>query len=138
MSLELRTFVRLLKQKDLKGAREWLDQRRSGLNPPDEFWKGYFLALQGMISAIETGAELSLIKRLLDGGYGREDIEKLIDQMRERLSPGFRPRDEQGFSTAWMEVLQEFLEKMNRHRSPDHEAPPPPTDPSQPIDRLGS
>lgn len=108
MALDLNPFVRLLKQKDLKGAHEWLEQNRGGINPSDEFGRGYFMALQGMVSALEVGGELSVMKRLLNGGYGREQVNKLIHEMRGRLSLKFIPRDEQGFNTAWVEVLQEF------------------------------
>jgi hypothetical protein len=108
MTLNISSFVRLLKQKDLKRAREWLDQNKDSLNPGDEFWRGYLLALQGMVSALELGGELSVIRRVLNGGYGREEIEKLIHDMKGRLSLKFRPKDEQGFNTAWIEVLQEF------------------------------
>ena len=108
MTLDLKPFVKLLKQKDLKKLREWLEQNKGGLNPNDEFGRGYFLALQGMISALEVGGELSVIKRVLNGGYGQEQVKKLINDMKGRLSLKFRPRDEQGFDTAWIEVLQEF------------------------------
>ena len=108
MTLDLKPFVKLLKQKDLKKLREWLEQNKGGLNSNDEFGRGYFLALQGMISALEVGGELSVIKRVLNGGYEQEQIKKLIYDMEGRLSLKFRPRDEQGFDTAWIEVLQEF------------------------------
>jgi hypothetical protein len=105
---DLKPFVKLLKQKDLKKVREWLEQNKGGLDPSDEFRKGYFLALNGMISALEVGGEMSVIKRILNGGYAQEQIEKLINDMKGRLSLKFRPRDEQGFDAAWIEVLQEF------------------------------
>jgi len=108
MALDLNPFVKLLKQKDLKRAREWLDQNRGGLNPSDEFERGYFMALQGMVSALEAGGELSVMKRLLNGGYGQEQINKLIHEMKGRLSLKFAPKDEQGFNTAWIEVIQEL------------------------------
>lgn len=108
MTLDLKPFVKLLKQKDLRKAREWLEQNKGGLNPADEFGRGYLLALQGMISALEVGGELSVIKRVMNGGYRQEQIEKLIHDKKGMLSLKFRPRDEQGFDTAWLEVLQEF------------------------------
>jgi hypothetical protein len=106
MALDLNPFVKLLKQKDLKRAREWLEQNKGSLNLGDEFARGYFIALQGMVSALETGEELSVMKRALNGGYKQEQINELIRDMKARLSLKFIPKDEQGFSTAWLEVLQ--------------------------------
>ncbi|MDI6642990.1 MAG: hypothetical protein QMD95_02945 [Candidatus Hodarchaeaceae archaeon] len=111
MSLELKPFVRALTQKDPKKAREWLEQNKGNFNPANEFERGYLLALQGMVSALETGGELSLIKLLVNGSYGKERIETLIRETRARLSLKFRPKDEQGFDTAWVDVLQEFSEE---------------------------
>ncbi len=108
MTLDLKPFTKLLKQKDLKKAREWLEQNKGGLNLADESGRGYLLALQGMISALEAGGELSVMKRVVNGGYGQEQIEKLIHDTEGGLSLKFRPRDEQGFDTAWIEVLREF------------------------------
>ena len=108
MTFDLRPFAKILKQKDTKKARDWLEQNKSGLDSSDEFGRGYLLALQGMVSALESGGELSVIKRAVNGGYGPEGIEKLIRDIRGRLSMKFRPKDEQGFDTAWVDVLQEF------------------------------
>lgn len=106
MALDPNPFVKLLKQGDLKRAREWLEQNKGTINPGDEFEKGYFMALQGMVSALETGEELSVIKKVLNGGYKQEQINELIRDMKARLSLKFIPNDERGFSTAWIEVLQ--------------------------------
>lgn len=108
MTLDLNPFVRLLKQKNLKKAREWLEQNKSGIDQSEEFGNGYLLALQGMTSALESGGELSVIKRVVNGGFGQEQVGKLIHDAKGRLSFKFRPRDEQGFDTAWVEVLQEL------------------------------
>lgn len=108
MTFDIKPFVKLLKQKNLKNAREWLDQNKGDIDHADEFEKGYLLALQGMISALESGGELSVIKRVVNGGYEQELIDKLVQDTRGRLSLKFRPRDEQGFDTAWIDVLQEL------------------------------
>ncbi len=109
MPVDLKPFVSALRKNDTKKAREWLEQNRA--NFTDEFGTGYFLALHGMESALETGAELSLIKRLVDGGYEGEQLAALLRETRARLSLKFRPKDEEGFDTAWVDVLQEFSEK---------------------------
>lgn len=97
-----------MKQKDSRKAREWLEQNKSNLDNTDEFGKGYLLALQGMVSALDAGGELSVIKRAVNGGYGPDGIEKLNQDAKKRLSMKFRPKDEQGFDTAWIDVLQEL------------------------------
>lgn len=111
MTLDIKSFANFLTQKDTKKAREWLEQNKGTINPDDEFTRGYFLALQGMISGLEAGGELSVIKQIVNGRYQQEKIEKLIHIMKEKLSLKFRPKDEQGFDTAWLEILQEFSGK---------------------------
>lgn len=105
----MKPFVRALREKDTKKVREWLEQTKSRVDLNDEFGRGYLLALQGMVAALESGSELSVVKRVVNGEYKQEQIEECIKSARERLSRKFRPKDEQGFSTAWVEVLQEFL-----------------------------
>lgn len=105
MTPNIKSFANFLKQRDIKKARELLEQNRGELNPDDEFTRGYFLALQGMISGLEPGGELSVIKQIVNGEYQQEKIEKLANDLKEKK---FRPKDEQGFDTAWLEILQEF------------------------------
>jgi len=107
--LDLKPFVRALREKDTKKAREWLEQTKSRVDSNDEFWQGYLQALQGMVAALETGSELSVIKRVVNKEYKQEQIDGLIKSARERASRKFRPKDEQGFDTAWVEVLQGFF-----------------------------
>jgi len=58
--------------------------------------------------ALESGGELSTINRVLDKKYTLEQISELIRETRARLSQKFRPKDEQGFDTAWVDVLSEL------------------------------
>jgi hypothetical protein len=111
MELDLTPFVKALREKDTKKVREWFEQAKGRVDLNDEFGRGYLLALQGMIAALEVGNELSVIKRMLNGEYKQEQIAGLVKNTRERLSRKFRPKDELGFDTAWVEVLQEFSEE---------------------------
>ena len=108
MELDLKPFVRALREKDTKKVREWLEQTKSSVDPNDEFERGYLQALQGMVAALETGSELSVIKRVVNREYKQEQIKELIKSTRERASRKFSPKDEQGFDSAWVEVLQGF------------------------------
>ena len=108
MKLDLKPFVEALKKKDVKKARESLEDMENKLNLKDEFWCGYHLALCGMISAIESGDELSLILKMLGRTIPGESLQKLTQQIQERVSQLFRPEDEIGFSTAWVDALQLF------------------------------
>lgn len=108
MKPDLKSFVEAICRKDNKKAKEVLEVINRGLDLNDEFWKGYRLALQGMIAALETGDELTVIRRIINGGYTRQDIQELLNQANARLSNAFRPKDEQGFNTAWVDVLQIF------------------------------
>ncbi len=108
MELDLKPFARTLRERDTKKAREWLEQTKSRFDPNDEFGRGYLLALQGMLAALEAGGELSVIKRVVGGEYKQEQVVGLIKGAHARLSRKFRPKDEQGFDTAWVGVLQEL------------------------------
>lgn len=108
MELDLKPFVRALREKDTKKVREWLEQTKSSVDPNDESERGYLQALQGMVAALETGSELSVIKRVVNREYKQEQIKELIKSTRERASRKFSPKDEQGFDSAWVEVLQGF------------------------------
>jgi hypothetical protein len=109
MKPDLKPLVIALRRKDPKAARERLERIVEKLDLDDEFWKGYSLALRGMVTALESGDELTIIRRIIDGKHSRENINRLVQDMQARISQVFRPKDEQGFNTAWMEVLQMFL-----------------------------
>lgn len=108
MRPDLKSFVEAMRKKNNKKAKEVLETINRGLDFNDEFWKGYRLALHGMIAALETGDELTVIRRIINGGYTRQDILELLTQANARLSNAFRPKDEQGFNAAWVDVLQIF------------------------------
>ncbi len=104
----MKPFIAALRAKDTKKAREWLEQNRVKFDSSDEFEQGYLFALQGMVAALEADAEQAAIKRLVNGEYGEERIEELVKEARGRLPRKFRPKDEQGFDTAWIEVIKGF------------------------------
>ena len=108
MKPDLKSFVEAIWKKDNKKAKEALEVINRRLDLNDEFWKGYRLALHGMIATLETGDELTVIRRIINLGYTRQDIQELLNQANARLSNTFRPKDEQGFNTAWVDVLQIF------------------------------
>jgi len=114
MKPDLKPFVDAMRKKDpdgkpmpdIKKAKEILDEINRGLDLNDEFWKGYRLALYGMIAALEAGDELTVIRRIINGGYTQQSIQELLNQTKARLSNAFRPKDERGFNTAWVDVLK--------------------------------
>lgn len=107
MKIDLLPFVQALKRGDLKGAKEWLESKKAETDADDEFWSGYFLALGGMLSALESSQELSLIRKLM-GGCNEEEIKKLTREIKKQFSLKFRPLDEKGFNKAWLEFLESF------------------------------
>ena len=107
----MKQFVNALKKKDVKSARELLNDIEKKLDLKDEFWLGYHLALRGMLSAIESGDELAVISKMLSGKISGESAQKLMQQIQERVSQPFRPKDELGFNAAWAEALQLFQAK---------------------------
>ncbi|MEM2192740.1 MAG: hypothetical protein QXG38_03905 [Candidatus Hadarchaeales archaeon] len=102
--LDIRPFLSALKKKDYKEAKEWLAEK-SAKTGESEFLRGYFLALNGMVSAAESSRELSAIKIILENGR-KEMAETLAEEFRKRVSRKFIPEDEAGFMTAWLDFLQ--------------------------------
>jgi hypothetical protein len=109
MEIDISPFVEALKQGNLKKAKEWLEAKKTEIGTGDEFRRGYFLALGGMLSALESAQELSVIQKLVNGNPDREEVERLMRGVREQLSLKFKPKDERGFNTAWLEFLRRFL-----------------------------
>ena len=114
MEPDLRSFVDLMLQKDVRGAREKLEEIIRGFDSRDDFWKGYRLALQGMVAALEAGDELTVMRRIVEGRYPPENMRELMEQMRSRISQPFRSDEERGFDSAWVQVLQILLERSNK------------------------
>lgn len=114
MELDLRPFVGLMLQKNVKGAKEKLEEMVRGFDSADDFWKGYRLALQGMLAALETGDELTVVRRIVEGRYSPESMRELMKQMRDRISQPFRSAEERGFDSAWVQVLQILLERADK------------------------
>lgn len=104
--LDVRQFIESLKRKDTKRAREWLEINKVNLSSGSEFEEGYLLALQGMISALESSNELSAITKLLDKKYEPKQVAQLVREAKARISQKFRPDDERGFDAAWVDVLR--------------------------------
>lgn len=109
MEPELKQFIRALREKNVRDAREEFEKLGQKLDSSDDFWQGYRLALQGMVNALDGGDELTTIRRLVDGKLSDEQIQKLVGEARKRASSPFRQGDEKGFDAAWVSVLQEFL-----------------------------
>jgi len=107
--VELRPFVDALRGRDIKKAREWFERVGGELGPKDGFWAGYRLALQGMLSALESGSEMSVIWRLVNERCSRGEIEGLLKAARKKASRPFRPRDELGYDKAWSDFLSAWL-----------------------------
>ncbi len=106
MGPDLKQFVKAVREKDVRKVREQLEVIEQKLDLKDEFWAGYHLALRGMVAAIESGDELTAVAQIASGKHSREFAQKLFQQIQEQASQSFRPKDEQGFDTAWIDVLK--------------------------------
>lgn len=106
----IKTFVMALRRKNSRVAKEKFERIVKGLDVGDEYWQGYRRALGGMVAALESGDELSLLRQMINGRYPDEKIEELTEEMRVRASQDFRPEDERGYHAAWIEILQAFGE----------------------------
>ena len=110
MEIELAEFIKDLKQKNLKGAKSWLENKRPELESAGNFWKGYFLALNGMVASLEDNQEFSLMKKIVNGNF-KEELNLLAKDFKKRMNQKFRPEEERGFDSAWFEVIQKFIEE---------------------------
>jgi hypothetical protein len=111
MTLDIKPFIDLLKRRDAKRAREWFDSNRGQIYSGKDFEKGYLLALQGMVDAIESGGELSAINKLLEKKFTDKELAEFTRETKDKLSQKFRPEDERGFYSAWIDVIRELGEK---------------------------
>jgi hypothetical protein len=103
---EIADFVGLLKRRDLKSARNWLENKKHGLS--GDFGRGILRALNGMILSLEGNQNFSLMRRIFDDRISREEIENLCKEFKKRASQKFRPPLERGFDTAWAMVLEKL------------------------------
>lgn len=110
MKWGMKSFAEALRRKNARIAREKLERIVKSLDMRDEYWRGYRRALEGMVAAMESGDELPLLRQLVDKRYPDDKVRELVEKMRVKVSQNFRPRDEKGFYTAWIEVLQAFGE----------------------------
>jgi hypothetical protein len=110
LEINLSGFIRDLKRRDLKSAKGWFESKKPELEGAGDFWKGYALALNGMIASLESGQEFSLMKRLING-VSRDELETLLKDFKRRMNQSFRPSEERGFDAAWSEALQLFLQE---------------------------
>lgn len=112
----MKTFAKALRGKNAKKAKEKFERIAKRLNTKDEYWKGYHRALEGMVAALESGDDLTFLKRVASGKYSSEDIKRYIDEMRVKVNQDFRPNDERGYHAAWVEVLDVFLEMAEKSK----------------------
>jgi len=110
LEVELSEFIKNLKQKNLKNAKSWLENKRPELESAGNFGKGYLLALNGMIASIEGNQEFSLVKKILNGD-SKEELSSIAKDFKRRMNQKFRPEEERGFDSAWFEVIQKFIEE---------------------------
>lgn len=108
MSPDIKTFIGLIKQRDAKKSREWLEINKGALDPKDDFYRGYLLALHGMVAALESGGELSVINKILEKRYTQGQVADLLREIKSRAAQKFRGKDEQGFNAAWIDFLSEL------------------------------
>ncbi len=88
-----------------ESAKEILDAARE-LQGPAKKIAGYRRALEGIVSALESGQEMALAGRIAGGSYSKERLLGIGEEMKLRASQEFRPYRERGYSEAWADVLE--------------------------------
>ncbi|KXA99134.1 hypothetical protein AKJ45_00535 [candidate division MSBL1 archaeon SCGC-AAA261F19] len=109
MKRGLKTFARALRDGNLGKAKEMSDRIVQG-DLDAKVWEGYHMALEGMISGLEAGNDLALIRQIADGKYSKKELEDLKKKMEQKSAQKFIPPDERGFNDAWADVLQVMIE----------------------------
>ncbi len=71
---------------------------------------GYRQALKGVLAAIDSDHELTLVQKISDGTYSRKKLKEVKVEMKKRADQEFRPKEERGFSQAWADILENLLE----------------------------
>lgn len=71
---------------------------------------GYIHALNGIISGLDPEEEHTLPRRISEGFYSVEELEKIKSQMEDRASEQFRPSEERRFNEAWSDILTALIE----------------------------
>jgi hypothetical protein len=95
-------FISLLKKRDIRQARAILEGRAiSG-----EFEVGFFRALGGVVSAVESGQTFSPVWKLLENPPDGEFLGRLERDILEHLSKPFISEREKGYFTAWLSLIR--------------------------------
>ncbi len=74
------------------------------------FGKDTSRALKGIVEALNSENDLTLPKQIAEDKFSTEKLEALREEVEERSSQEFRPEDEQGYNSAWSDVLQVITE----------------------------
>jgi len=112
----VKTFAEDIKRGKGRSAKIKLERIAKRFDRKDEFQHGYLTALEGMVSAVESGDDLTLLKQIANSPKPREKIEQYLAEMQTRVSQDFRPREEIGYNTAWVEVLQAFINTPDKQK----------------------
>lgn len=109
MKRGMKTFARAVRDGDIDEAEEMFDKIVQG-NMKVNVWEGYRRALEGIIEALDSDNDLTLPRQIAQGKFSLEKLEKLRGEMEDKSSQEFRPEDEQGYNSAWSDVLQVITE----------------------------
>jgi len=100
--IDVHLFVSLLRKRDIRQARALLEGRAiSG-----EFEVGFFRALGGAVSAVESGQAFSPVWKLLENPPDGEFLGRLERDIQEHLSKPFISERERGYFTAWLSMIR--------------------------------
>ncbi len=105
----MKGFSRAIRDGETDKVEEKLEKIVQG-NLNKEVWKGYNWALKGMIEALDSDDDLSLVRQIANDEVELEKLKKLKEGMAERASQEFRPEYEQGYNSAWSDVLTVIIE----------------------------
>ncbi len=109
MKRGLKSFARAVRNRDKSEADELIEKIVQG-SLDDAVWEGYERALNGMSEALDSDDGLRLVNQIAEEKFSLKRLEKIREEMEERASQEFRPKDERGYNKAWSDVLKVMIE----------------------------
>lgn len=73
--------------------------------------EGYRFALNGVVSALNSGESQPLARQISDDKYSKKRLKEIKEDMNSRATQEFRSHSERGFNRAWVDILDALLKK---------------------------
>ena len=104
------SFFDNLFERKFTDAEKLLEDIKIGKFPDEEYQQGYINALEGLLLSVRSGDERDFYNRI---NMTEKTPNEYIEQFKEFRKNPIRTQFDQGFFSAWMDVLQYHLNKQS-------------------------